>query len=183
MGCGGVYHHDIDPYCSSEAAAPSIWTLAFFTRLNTHVQYLQQLIHYTYVAVDQIPAPWTAASIFYFSIKTSSSNLLLHLESRLDKPTYFPRDFCLGIAELYIIYGWLDWQSSCFTYLPNTARNLESNTHRQYTQRWYLNPEQKTLHTSPETHQIILKYSCTSFDQVRLKGGRAGAWQSSDSFT
>jgi len=24
MGCGGVYHHDIDPYCSSEAAAPSI---------------------------------------------------------------------------------------------------------------------------------------------------------------
>lgn len=24
---------------------------------NTHVQYLQQLIHYRYVAVDQIPAP------------------------------------------------------------------------------------------------------------------------------
>ncbi len=73
---------------------------------NTHVQYLQQLIHYTYVAVDQIPAPWAAASSLYFSIKTSSSNLLLHSESRLDKPTYFPRDFCLGIAELYIIYGW-----------------------------------------------------------------------------
>jgi hypothetical protein len=56
--------------------------------------------------VDQIPAPWAAASSLYFSIKTSSSNLLLHSESRLDKPTYFPRDFCLGIAELYIIYGW-----------------------------------------------------------------------------
>jgi hypothetical protein len=96
----------------------SICSSSFITRMLQWIRFRlpeQQLLFCTSLSKHQ-------ALICYYTWK-----------SRLDKPTYFPRDFCLGIAELYIIYGWLDWQSSCFTYLPNTARNQESNTHRRTT--------------------------------------------------
>jgi len=78
----------------------------------------------------------------------------------------------------------VDWiGKAAASHIFPTQLGVLRATHTGAQQRWYLNPEQKTLHASPETHQIFLKYSCTSFVQVRLKGGRAGARQSFDSFS
>lgn len=68
----------------------------------------------------------------------------------------------------------VDWiGKTAASHIFPTQLGILRATHTGVQQRWYLNPEQKTLHTSPETHQIILKYSCTKLCPSPVEG-RAG---------
>lgn len=152
MGSGGVYHRDIDPYCSSfnlnsrflyrtSTHMYNICSSSFITGMLQWIRFRlpeQQLLFCTSRSKHQ-------ALIRYYTWNHVLTNLLI-------SPGIF------AWAQQSYILSMVDWiGKAAASHIFPTQLGILRATHTGVKQRWYLNPEQKTLHTSPETHQIILK--------------------------
>ncbi len=78
-------------------------------------------------------------------------------------------------AQQSYMLSMVDWiGKAAASHIFPTQLGILRATHRGVKQRWYLNLEQKTLHTSPETHQIILKNPAQALSKSGWRaGGRA----------